>query len=419
MPLRTLDLPVSTRRLPGSVIDASTALLAEQRHDIVRFAMGAPSEDLMPIDALDDAFAASRTGRFDYGDSAGEPRLREQILQLVAATETATSDDRLLITTGGMQGLDLACALCIDPGDLVIVEAPTYTNGTATALSYGAEVVGAPTDAHGLVVDRLPEIVERAGRAPKAIYTIPNFQNPTGVTLSRERRVRLLELAERWGSMIIEDDPYGLLRFDGARVAGLAEIAPRHPLVFQVRTLSKIIAPGLRVGWIDADPRLRSLAVNAKQAMDTCTGVPAQHAVATFLERGHLAPHLDRLIPIYRERKIAMRREIDRVFGARAVTTDPDGGFFLWVTFTGDLAGIDTEARFADALAEGVAYIPGAAFTTDGSMGTSLRLCFATSSPERIAEGVRRLARALARETDRPRQDPPGQNGPLTNRRSA
>ena len=396
-PAPTLAFPRSQRRLLGSVIDSSTSLLAEQTHDIVRFAMGAPSEDLMPIAALDDAFASQRSGRFDYGESAGEPRLREQILRLVGETEVATTDDRLLVTTGGMQGLDLAFKLCVDSGDLVIVEAPTYTNGNATALSYGTEVIGAPTDAHGLIVDSLPEIVARAGRTPKAIYTIPNFQNPMGVTLTRERRVRLLELAERWGAMIIEDDPYGLLRFGGEHVASFAEIAPGHPLVFQVRTFSKTIAPGLRVGWIDVDPALRQLAISAKQAMDTCTGVPAQNAVATFLENGHLAPHIERLKPIYRERKIAMRRELERAFGDRAVATDPDGGFFLWVTFAGALESIDTEALFADALAEGVAYIPGPAFTTDGSMRNSLRLCFATSSPKRIAEGVDRLARAAAR----------------------
>ena len=390
-----LEMPLARRALVGSVIDASTALLAEQQHDIVRFAMGAPSEDLMPLEGLDEAFARARHGRYDYGESEGDPRLREEILRLSNAAGVPTAPDRLLVTTGGMQGLDLAFKLCVDPGDLVIVEAPTYTNGNATALSYGAEVLGAPTDEHGLVVEELPGLVERAGRAPKAIYTIPNFQNPTGVTMSLERKRALLELAERWGCVIIEDDPYGMLRFGGSEIASLAEIAPGHPLVFQVRTFSKIIAPGLRVGWIDVDPAVRELAINAKQAMDTCTGVPAQNAVANFLEDGLLEPHLERLKPIYRERKEAMRRELASAFGDRVRVTDPDGGFFLWTTFTGDLAGIDTEHLFAGALAEGVAYIPGPAFTVDGSMRDALRLCFATSSPERIAEGVGRLKRAI------------------------
>lgn len=392
-----LEMPRASRSLIGSVIDSSTALLAEQEHDIVRFAMGAPSEDLMPLAALDEAFGRARHGRFDYGESEGEPRLREQILRLAESEGVGTSDSRILVTTGGMQGLDLAFKLCVDPGDLVIVEAPTYSNGNATALSYGAEVVGAPTDEHGLVVDALEEIVARAGRAPRAIYTIPNFQNPTGVTLSRERRERLIELAERWGAVIIEDDPYGMLRFGGEAVPSFAQIALEHPLLFQVRTFSKTIAPGLRVGWIDVDPETRARAIAAKQAMDTCSSVPVQQAVASFLEDGHLGEHLERLRPVYRDRKVAMLGELDRVFGDRIEATDPDGGFFLWVTFAGELAGIDTEQLFPEALAEGVAYIPGPAFTVDASMRNALRLCFATSSPERIAEGVSRLDRAITR----------------------
>jgi len=384
--------------LVGSVIDASTALLAEQQHDIVRFAMGAPGEDLMPLAELERAFAAAPSGRYDYGDSAGEPRLREQILRLTAATGAPSSDDRILVTTGGMQGLDLAFKICVDPGDLVIVEKPTYTNGHATALSYGADVIGAPTDDHGLVVEALPELVARSGKTPRAIYTIPNFQNPMGTTLSRDRKEQLLALAEQWGATIIEDDPYGMLRFDGAEVASFAEIAPGHPLVFQVRTFSKTVAPGLRVGWIDVDPEIRCLAINAKQAMDTCTGVPAQHAVAHFLESGALDAHLGRLRPLYRERKNAMRAALEQTFGDDIEMTDPEGGFFLWVTFTGARAHVDTEALFERALKAGVAYIPGPAFTTDGSMRNALRLCFATSTPERIAEGVERLREAVTTE---------------------
>jgi 2-aminoadipate transaminase len=158
-----------------------------------------------------------------------------------------------------------------------------------------------------------------------------------------------------------------------------------------------VIAPGLRTGWIDVDPRIRSLAVNAKQAMDTCSNVPAQHALTRYLESDHLDEHLARLIPIYRERKDAMRASLERHFGDRVVSTDPEGGLFLWLSFAGEAAGIDTEQLFPDALREGVAYIPGPAFTVDGSMRNALRLCFATSSPERIELGVARLARVVER----------------------
>jgi 2-aminoadipate transaminase len=391
-------IPFAQRALVGSVIDASTALLGQQEHDIVRFAMGAPSEDLMPVAQLDESFARARHGRYDYGETEGEPRLREEILRLSAAAGVDTSDDRLLVTTGGMQGLDLIFKIFVDPGDLVIVEAPTYTNGNATALSYGAQTVGARVDDDGMVVEELPELVERAGRAPRVIYTIPNFQNPSGVTMSRARRELLLELAERWGSVILDDDPYGRLRFRGEEVANFAELAPRHPLVCQVRTFSKIIAPGLRCGWIDVDPAVRALAINAKQAMDTCSPVPVQNAVADYLGSGHLGTHLDRLTPIYFERQQAMRAALRRHFGDAAVATDPDGGFFLWLTFRSE--DVDTEALFPAALRRGVAYIPGPAFTTDATMRNSLRLCFATSSPERIDEGVARLAAAVTATQD-------------------
>lgn len=392
-----MSLPLAARaaQLTGSVIDSSTELLAQQNHDIVRFAMGAPSEDLLPVGELDEAFSRSVAGRYDYGESAGEPRLREEILRLSHDMGVATSDERLVVTNGAMQGLDLAFKLLVDPGDLVVVENPTYPNGYQTAKSYEATVIAAPVDENGLVVEALPDLVAATGKVPKVIYTIPNFQNPTGDTLSKERKVHLLELAERWGSVIIEDDPYGMLRFAGVGVPSFSELSPGNPLVFRIQTFSKLIAPGLRVGWIDVDPQLQKLAVNAKQAMDTCTNAPNQLAVADFLGAGHLTPHLNRLLPLYKERKAAMIEAVSDTFGDAVTYTQPEGGFFLWATFQGDLAYQDTQELFPIALAEGVAYIPGAAFTIDNSKNNALRLCFATSSPERIREGVDRLWRSV------------------------
>lgn len=389
------QLPFARRvsDLVGSVIDSSTALLARQTHDIVRFAMGAPSDDLMPVELLDRYAARAVPGKYSYGHSEGEPALVEQIVKLQAERGVTTTEDRITVTTGGMQGLDLACKLFVDPGDLVIVEGPTYTNGNATALSYGADLLEAPLDDDGLVVEALPELVAKAGRSPKAIYTIPNFQNPSGVTQSQRRREQLLELAGRWGAVIIDDDPYGLLRFQNDPIPGFGELDPGNPRVFSVRTFSKILAPGLRIGWVDADPRLQSLLINAKQAMDTCTSVPAQQTVTDFLAEEHLQPHLDRVLSLYRERKNAMHAALKRRFGDAVRATDPDGGFFLWVTFTSQP--IDTQALFEIALAEGVAYIPGPAFSVNGNFGDALRLCFATSTPQRIDEGIARLERAV------------------------
>lgn len=277
-------------------------------------------------------------------------------------------------------------------GDLVTVESPTYTNGSATALSYGATLLEVPVDDEGMDVDALERLVADAGRKPKAIYTIPTFQNPSGVTMSLERRLRLLELARDWGSMILDDDPYGLLRFAGDPLPTLRELGGGDPLVFSVRTFSKIVAPGLRVGWVDTDPELQPLLINAKQAMDTCTNLPAQRLLAGFLTGGHLADHLVTQRAEYRRRKEAMHAALHEHFGGIARWTDPDGGFFLWVTLDGD---VDATALFDVALAEGVAYIPGAAFSPSGRFANALRLCFASTPPERIREGIARLRRAV------------------------
>ena len=391
------EFPLARRsqHLLGSVIDSSTGLLARQSHDVVRFAMGAPEEDLLPVADLDVAFAKAAHGRYDYGESAGEPALREEIIKLSHSVGVATSDNRIVVTNGAMQGLDLAFKILVDPGDLVLVETPTYPNGYSTAKSYEAEVVSAPNDSDGLVVEALPDLVKKLGRPPKVIYTIPTFQNPTGVTLSRERRLLLLELAEKWGAMIIEDDPYSMLRFEGAPVPSFLELSPGNPLVFRIQTFSKLFAPGLRIGWIDVDPELQKLAVNAKQAVDTCTNVPNQLAVSHLLADNVLQSHLGRLLPLYAERKNAMIGALSSTFGDSISYTEPEGGFFVWASFVNELAHVNTQELFPTALAEGVAYVPGGAFSHDTDLSNSLRLCFATSSPDRIHEGVQRLQRSV------------------------
>ncbi len=393
-----LPLAARTGSLVGSVIDSSTSLLAAQKHDIVRFAMGSPAAEAIPAATLAEVgkryLGPTSTDAFDYAATEGDPPLRHALLEMLDSTSDATTADRLTITSGGMQGLDLACKLFVDPGDLVVVESPTYTNGSATALSYGAELLEAPVDADGLVVEQLPALVEREGRLPKVIYTIPTFQNPSGATLSLSRRLALLDLARSWGAVVIDDDPYGLLRFEGDPLPTLRELGAGDPLVFSVRTFSKILAPGLRVGWVDTAPELQPLLINAKQAMDTCTNLPGQRLVTGFLEGGHLTDHLVTQRSEYRKRKQAMQQTLDQHFGDIATWTDPHGGFFLWVTLPN---GVDTQALFEVALAEGVAFIPGASFSPAGHFHDALRLCFASTAPDRTREGVARLRRAVDR----------------------
>jgi 2-aminoadipate transaminase len=393
-------LPFARRKagLVGSVIDSSTSLLHKQSHDIVRFAMGSPAAEAIPSALLaeiaDEYLGPTSHDAFDYAATEGDPPLRAAVLEMLDGTSDVTTLDRLTITAGGMQGLDLVCKIFVDEGDLVVVESPTYTNGSATALSYGAELLEAPMDDDGMVVESLPELVERAGRPPKAIYTVPTFQNPSGTTMSEPRRHRLLELARQWGSVVIDDDPYGMLRFEGDDLPTLRELGGGDPLIFSVRTFSKILAPGLRVGWVDTVPELQPLLINAKQAMDTCTNLPAQRLVTGFLAGGYLADHLSTQRVEYRRRKHAMQDALAAELGDRAHWTDPEGGFFLWVTLADE---VDTEALFEMALAEGVAYIPGNAFSPADRFPHSLRLCFASTPPDRIQEGIRRLRSAVDR----------------------
>lgn len=384
-------------RLTGSIIDSSTSILARYSQDIVRFAMGSPAPDAIPSEVLVEL--ASRelieASAFDYAATEGDPGLRDELVRMLAAHGREVDPDRILITAGGMQGLDLVCKLFVEPGDLVVVEGPTYTNGTATIASYQGECLEVPVDADGMRIDALIEGVEAAGRPPSVIYTIPSFQNPSGTTLSRERRVRLVELAERWNAVVLEDDPYSLIRFSGEPLPSLAELADRPDRVIRVETFSKVLAPGLRVGWVEADPRIVALMVNAKQAMDTCANLPAQRLVAAFLREGHMEAHLASLRAAYRERRDVMHAALaERFADERCTWTFPDGGMFLWLTLPVE---VDAERLFPQALEDGVAFIPGAAFSIEGRFTNALRLCFATNGPDRIHEGVRRLRHTVDR----------------------
>jgi len=383
--------------ITGSVIDASTSLLQRQTHDIVRMAMGSPAREAIPSAIFGDLLAelsADCSSVFDYGPTEGDRELRRALLDFLPLHGTRVDPDELLVTSGGMQGLDLVCKLFVDPGDLVTVEAPTYTNGAATISGYEGRMVEIPGDADGMDIDALACVADDEG-PPKLIYTIPTFQNPAGTTLSLDRRERLVELAEGWGAVVLEDDPYGLLRFEGEPLPTLRELGAGRVRVIGVRTFSKILAPGLRVGWLEAEPEIVARMIDARQAMDTCTSPPMQRLVARFLARGHLDDHLVALRGEYRRRKAALQEALaDELAGLGATWTNPHGGFFLWLDLPPE---IETEALFPLALEEGVAFIPGPAFSIGGRFSNALRLAFSAEPPERAREGVRRLARAIQR----------------------
>lgn len=384
--------------IQGSAIDSSTSLLQSQTHDIVRMAMGSPSPEAVPsaefADVARELFGTGGYSIFDYGATEGEAELRTLLTEFLQRRDgVAPAPEELLITSGGMQGLDLSCKLFVDPGDVVIVEGPTYTNGTDVIRAYGGIPIEVPTDAEGIDVVALAELA--AEHRPKMIYTIPNFQNPSGATLSRERRLEVIEVAERWGALILEDDPYRQLRFRGDDLPGLRELAAGAVRVVEVHTFSKILAPGLRVGWVIADAETIERMIDAKQGLDTCTNVPMQRLVASFMGRGLLDAHIERLQPMYLERCERMQDGLRRLFGDLGATwTNPDGGFFLWLELPAE---VDTAALFPIALAEGIAYIPGPAFSVDGGFGNAARLAFSATGGERTDIGLERLRTAVDR----------------------
>jgi 2-aminoadipate transaminase len=383
--------------ITGSVIDASMSLLQDQHHDIVRFAMGSPAPSAIPGADFAEILASldGTPDAFDYAPSEGDAEFRTALLDYLARDGSGPQPEELLVTAGGMQGLDLTCKLFVDPGDLVLVEGPTYTNGAATIASYQGRMVEVPVDAEGLVVEELERAAAAAGTTPKLIYVIPNFQNPSGETLSLGRRHALLELAAQWDAVVLEDDPYGWLRFAGDRLPSLRELSGNAPNVVGVHTLSKVLAPGLRVGWVVADPAIVRRMVDAKQGMDTCANVPLQRLAARFLAEGRMDEHLKGLRTTYAAQKETMKSALAAAFGDLDVAwTDPEGGFFLWLTLPG---GLDADELFPLALAEGVAYIPGSAFSVAGRFRNSLRLCFASNSTDRTGAGVTRLRRAVDR----------------------
>jgi 2-aminoadipate transaminase len=384
-------------RITGSVIDSTISVLQRAPRDTISFAMGSVAPDALPANVLREA-ATNELGdpaALNYGPTEGEHGLRAALTDFLAARGTQVGDRELLITAGGMQGLDLVAKLFVGAGEVVIVEAPTYTNATATFAGYEGDLVEVPVDAGGLRIDELRETVERLGRPPRLVHVIPNFQNPTGVTLVPDRREALLRLGEEWGAVVLEDDPYGWLAFDAREQPSLYDLDAGAGRVIAVRTFSKVLAPGLRVGWIQAPPPVIERMIAAKQGMDTCTNVLGQRLVAAFLEHGLMEAHLDRLRAEYRANKETMIEALQSSFGdvRDATWTDPDGGFFLWLTLPGTAA----ETLAAVALEEGVAVIPGSAFSVAGAFGDALRLCFSYPARGQIPEGVRRLRRAYDR----------------------
>jgi len=387
----TVTLSRRLAAVRGSAIRDLLTLTA--RADVLSLAGGLPAADALPRERIAEAAARALTGSaaVQYSETAGIAGLRE----VVAAHETdrigrpVTPTD-VVVTSGSQQALDLVARALLDPGDPVVVEDPVYVGALQVLQAAGAEVHSVPLDADGLRVDLLGERLA-AGLRPRLVHTVASFHNPRGVTLSQERRRALVELAERYGFLVVEDDPYGLLAFDGAPPLPVAAHGDR---VVRLGSASKVLAPALRVGWLTGPPALATAVERLKQSTDLCGSSLTQAITAELLaDEPWFTAHVAGLRTANAQRAQALTAAVDAELGDRVVRSTPTGGMFVWMDFTD---GTDTTALLPRAVEQGVGFVPGSAFATDGGFTSSARLCFATYPPAELAEAVRRLARALA-----------------------
>ncbi len=367
------------------------ALALERGPEMISFAGGTPHPSDLPLEQLARAMnqAVSRD-TLSYGASRGHPALLEALEGFFATEGLNASADRTMITSGAMAGIDLVFRHHLKLGDVVIVEAPTYSDSLISLQLSGARIVELPMDHDGAIVEELPRIAAEAPVPPKLIYVIPTFHNPTGVTLSAARREQLVSVARELGAVLVEDDAYAPFRFEGEELPSLAALDPG---VIAIRSLSKIVAPGLRVGAVVGPPEVVDQLVHLRGGVDICTNVVAQEAVASFISSGEIHPHVDGLTKLFAGRREAMLEALATSFrDVGAEWTVPQGGMFIWVQLP---EGFDTVALLEPALAADVAFVPGSVFSARPEHRRALRLCFAGADPDRIAVGVQRLRSAL------------------------
>jgi len=373
------------------------------RPEVISLAGGLPDTSTFPPQS----FAAQMTRiaqesaaeALQYGPTEGFEETKDCILQVMGAEGMLPDHDDVIVTTGGQQAIDLVAKTLVDPGDVVICEAPTYPGAVPVFCSYEADVIQIECDQDGMRVGELEPLLDRLGRegrCPKFIYTVPTFQNPAGVTMSLERRQRLVELARARELLVVEDNPYGLLRFEGDRLPPLYQL-DGGDFVIYVGTFSKILSPGIRLGWAVAPPPVMEKIVLGKQATDLCTSTLTQYFVREYFTEGRWQTYIEELVAIYRARRDTMVAALDEHFPAEASWTHPDGGLFVWATLPDY---IDTSDLLAKALRADVAFVPGQAAYVDGRGGSSMRLNFSGVGEEEIREGVRRIGKVIAEQVE-------------------
>ncbi|MGH3704779.1 MAG: PLP-dependent aminotransferase family protein [Agromyces sp.] len=367
-------------------------LALTENPDVISFAGGLPAPEHFDLDGLRRSFDAAlrQPGGLQYSTSEGNPVLREFIADRCTAQGLPTTRDEILVTTGSQQALSLLAMSLLDPGDTVFVERPSYLAALQAFTLAGARIVGVPTTVDGIDLDALDRLAEQ--HRPKLMYTVPTFQNPTGTSLDVATREGLAALAVRHGFRIVEDEPYRELRYSGDPLPYLAAFANDH--VITVGSFSKVLAPGLRLGWIRTRADIHSTVVVTKQAADLHTSTIDQAAAAHYLTTGGLETALDRIRVAYGERRDAMLSALPQTLPAGSTWSTPHGGMFVWATLP---PGHDAAHHLTAAIEQSVAYVPGAPFYAERPDPATMRLSFTTYDPAMIREGLGRLERSFAR----------------------
>jgi 2-aminoadipate transaminase len=371
------------------------------RPEVISLAGGLPDTSTFPAQS----FAAQMTRiaqesvaeALQYGPTEGFEETRDCILEVMGAEGMLPDPEDVIVTTGGQQAIDLVCKTLVDPGDPVICEAPTYPGAVPVFCSYQADVIQIECDGDGMRLDELEAVLARLdaeGRRPKFIYSVPSFQNPAGVTLSLERRRRLVELARHHELLIAEDNPYGLLRYEGDPLPPLYQLDGGDYVIY-LGTFSKILSPGIRMGWAVAPPPVMEKIVLGKQASDLCSSTLTQYFVREYFAEGRWRDYIASLVELYRGRRDVMLDALAEHFPPQATWTEPEGGLFIWATLPDY---IDTSDLLARALRENVAFVPGQAAYVDGRGANSMRLNFSGVTEDEIREGVRRIGKVIGEQ---------------------
>lgn len=390
-------------RTNGMTASEIRALFAvASRPEVVSLAGGMPNISGLPLDAIGnlvhELVAEQGAVAMQYGSGQGVPELREQICDVMRLEGIEAHPDDVVITVGSQQAVDLVTRIFCDPGDVVVCEAPSYVGALGVFRAYECDVVHVEMDADGLVPSALRQALDtvaRAGKRVKFLYTIPNFHNPAGVSLSASRRTELLRIAQEHDVLVLEDNPYGLLGFDEApRRALRADEAER---VVYLGSFSKTFAPGMRVGWALAPHAVREKLVLAQESATLCPPAFSQLMISAYLADHDWMGQVKQFRELYRERRDAMLEALEDLMPPGTHWTVPDGGFYVWLTLP---PGLDAKAMLPRAVTARVAYVPGTAFYADGFGSQCMRLSYCYPSPERIREGIRRLAAVIEAELD-------------------